>query len=70
MAVKIKRQPDGYAPFFVDMVEGVAYITFQVEGSVVDIKWAKPPKGKAKYKSITVPDKEQTQRNQKEAKYE
>ena len=73
MPVKIKRQQrvaDGYAPFFLDTDEnGISFITFQLEGQVVGISWAKLPKGKPKAFNKFV-DREKTDREHTEKKYE
>ena len=45
MAVQIKRSPDGFCAYYLDTDKnGVSYITFQLEGDITKIVWAKPPK--------------------------
>ena len=43
MATKA-RKPDGYCPFFLDEIDGVHYITIQLEGDTVKVLRAKAPK--------------------------
>lgn len=45
MDKKLKsRVPDGYAPFYLDTKDGISFITFQLEGQIIDIRLVKPQK--------------------------
>ena len=69
MAIKKVREPDGFCPYFLDTKDGLAYITFQLEGDITKIVWAKPPKGKAKAVNKFV-EREITERKHQEKHYE